>query len=161
MGSMNQMGNTNMASPADKMFLKDALQGSMAEVQLGQLALSKSSNDQVKQFAQKMIDDHTKLIQQTKPVAAQNDVQIPNGPDKKSKAVMAKLQALSGDAFDQAYIKDMLKDHKMDDSDFKTEVSSGQSQQVKDLAAKGDAVVEHHLQMVEQIAKSMNVSTGE
>ncbi len=45
----------------DKMFVKKALQGGMAEVQLGQLTLQKSNNDQVKQFAQRMIDDHTKL----------------------------------------------------------------------------------------------------
>lgn len=164
-GSMNQMQAANDGSMgstmADKMFLKKALQGSMAEVQVAQLALSKTSNDQVKQFAQRMIDDHTKMIEQVKPVAMQMGVAIPDGPDKKDKAKMARLQALSGDAFDKAYIKDMVKDHKMDDNDFKSEISSAQNPQVKELAAKGDPIIESHLQMVEQIAKSMNISSGE
>src|SRR5580704_9674118 len=52
---------TSTAVLADKAFVRKALEGGMTEIQLGQLALQKSSNDDVKQFAQKMIDDHTKL----------------------------------------------------------------------------------------------------
>ena len=58
---MNNMRAAGQPSPIDKMFVKKAMQGGMAEVQLGQLTLQKTSNDQVKQFAQRMIDDHTKL----------------------------------------------------------------------------------------------------
>ena len=65
-------------SPVDRMFVKKALQGGMAEVQLGQLTLQKSNNDQVKQFAQHMIDDHTKLNDQMKPVAQQVGVAVPD-----------------------------------------------------------------------------------
>jgi putative membrane protein len=159
--NMDQMQNANSgASMADRIFLKNALQGSMAEVQTAQLALSKTSNDQVKQFAQTMIDDHTKLIEQTKPVAMQNGVNIPSGPSKKDQAEMAKLQALSGDAFDKAYMKDMVKDHKADNNDFKSEAESGQSQQVKDLAAKGDPIIESHLKMAESVAKSIGATQG-
>ena len=77
----------------------------MAEIQLGQLTLQKSNNDQVKQFAQHMIDDHTKLNDQMKPVAQQLGVDVPNQISKKDQKVMAKLQALSGPAYDQAYIR--------------------------------------------------------
>src|ERR1700739_13500 len=96
---MNGMNATGQASPLDKMFVRKALQGGMAEVQLGQLTLQKSNNDQVKQFAQKMIDDHTKLGEQMKPVAQQLGVPEPNGPSKRDKATMAKLQSLSGSAY--------------------------------------------------------------
>ncbi len=161
-GSMNGMAQTqgSMNDMGDKAFLKKAMQGSMAEVELGKLALSKSSNDQVKQFAQKMIDDHTKLNEQAKPVAQQTGVSVPDGPSKKDKAMMAKMQGLSGDAFDKAYIQDMVKDHKADDNDFKTEASSGQNPQIKDLASQGEPIIASHLQMVQQIAKSMNVGSG-
>jgi putative membrane protein len=158
MSSMQQ-GSGN-ASPADMMFVKNALQGSMAEVQVAQLALQKTSNDQVKQFAQQMVTDHTKLIDQMKPVAQQVGVKVPDGPNKKQKMMMAKLQALSGADFDKAYVQAMVKDHKADDSDFKTEISNGQSPVVKDAATKGDAVVENHLQMIEGIAKGMNLTSG-
>ncbi len=71
--------------PMDRMFVGKAMQGSMAEVQLGQLTLQKSNNDQVKQFAQRMIDDHTKLNEQMKPVAQQLGVAVPNQVSKKDK----------------------------------------------------------------------------
>jgi putative membrane protein len=158
---MNNPGTVNgQPSPADLEFVKSALQGSMAEVQTAQLALQKSTNDQVKQFAQRMITDHTKLIEQMKPVAKQLGVKIPDGPDKKEKASMAKLQALSGSDFDTAYVKAMVKDHKTDDSEFKMEMSNGQSQIVRNAASQADPVIEAHLQMIEGIAKNMNVTSG-
>ena len=158
--TMQNMQNPNGASPSDMAFVKKALQGSMAEVQVAQVALQKSSNEQVKQFAQRMVDDHTKMIEDMKPVAQQLGVKIPDGPDKKQKAMMAKLQALSGDEFDKAYVQAMVKDHKEDDAEFKTEISSGQSQVVKDAATKGDPLIESHLQVIEGIAKGKNLSSG-
>jgi putative membrane protein len=157
---MNSMNQPGQPSPMDKMFVRKALQGGMAEVQLGQLTLQKSNNDQVKQFAQKMIDDHTKLGEQMKPVAQQLGVPIPDSPSKKDKATMAKLQALSGSAYDQAYIKDMIKDHKQDLSEFQTEASSGQDQTVKEAASQGSKVIAQHLQLIEQLAKDQNVNVA-
>jgi putative membrane protein len=159
--SMNsQMNNVQMngPSPVDRLFVKKALQGGIAEVQLGQLTLQKSNNDQVKQFAQKMIDDHTRMGDQMKPVAQQVGVAVPTEPSKKDKATMAKMQALSGSAYDQAYIKDMVKDHKQDLSDFQMEASSGQDPAVKDAASQGSQVISHHLQMAQQLAKDQNVN---
>ena len=158
--SMNgmQMGT---ASAADKMFVRKSLQGGMAEVQLGQLTLQKSSNDQVKQFAQRMIDDHTKMGDQMKPIAQQVGVEVPNHVSKKDQAVMAKLQGLSGTAYDQAYVKDMVKDHKEDLSEFQMEASNGQDPAVKDAASQGSKVIAEHLQMVQQLAKDQNVSAGQ
>jgi putative membrane protein len=157
---VNAINAQGQNTAMDKMFVKKALQGGMAEVQLGQLTLQKSNNDQVKQFAQKMIDDHTKLGDEMKPVAQQLGVSMPDGPSKKDKATMAKLQALSGPAYDQAYIKDMIKDHKHDLSDFQTEASSGQDQTVKDAANQGSKVIAQHLQMIQQLAKDQNVNVA-
>ena len=145
-------------SAMDKMFVKKAMQGSMAEVQLGQLTLEKSQNEQVKQFAQRMIDDHTKLNDQMKPVAQQMGVDAPTQVSKKDKGVMARLQGLSGSAYDQAYIKDMVKDHKQDLSEFQMEASSGQDQTVKDAANQGSKVIAQHLQMAEQMAKDQSIT---
>ena len=149
-----QGGNGQMM---DKMFLRKALQGGMAEVQLGQLALQKSSNDDVKQFAQKMIDDHTKLGDQMKPLAQQMNVKIPDGPSAKDQATMTKLQALNGDAFDKAYIRDMVKDHEKDQKDFKQEAASTSNPDLKQAVTQGEQVITEHLQMIKQIAQKDNV----
>ncbi len=154
---MNGMQGPNQPTPMDRMFVSRAMQGSMAEVQIAQLTLQKSSNDQVKQFAQRMIDDHTKLNEQMKPVADQLGVTAPDQISKNDRKTIAKLQGLSGSAYDQAYIRDMVKDHKQDLSQFQTEASSGQDQTVKDAANQGSKVIAQHLQMAQQLAKDQNV----
>jgi putative membrane protein len=147
-------------SPVDRMFVSKAMQGSLAEVQLGQLTLQKSNNPQVKEFAQRMIDDHTKLNEQMKPVAQQLGVTVPDQISKGDRKTIAKLQALSGPAYDQAYIKDMVKDHKQDLNEFQMEASSGQDQTTKDAANQGSKVIAQHLQMAQQMAKDQNVPSA-
>jgi putative membrane protein len=151
-----QMGASGMnTGPAvDKAFVKKALEGNIGEIEMGKLALQKSNDDQVKQFAQRMVDDHGKMQDQLKPAAEQMGVKVPDGPSKGQMKSMDKMKALSGDAFDQAYIKDMVKDHKGDDSDFKMEAQSTQNPQLKQLVMQGDQTIESHLQQIEQIAKS-------
>jgi putative membrane protein len=154
-----QQDMSGMNSPAggpamDKAFVKKALEGNMAEVQMGQLALQKSSDDQVKQFAQRMVDDHGKMLDQLKPVAEQMGVKVPAGPSKGQMKSMDKMKALSGDAFDQAYIKDMVKDHRTDDSEFKQEAQSTQNPQLKQMVMQSDQIIESHLQQIQQIAQS-------
>jgi putative membrane protein len=158
----DQLGNmggvkSDQQVAIDKIFVKKAMQGSIAQVQLGQLTLEKSNNDQVKKFAQKMIDDHTKLNQQMKPVAQQLRVDIPTEVSKKDKALIGKMNALSGPAYDQAYIKDMVKDHKQDLSEFQMEASNGHDPSVKDAAMQGSKIISEHLQMAQQLAKDQNV----
>lgn len=153
-----QTQSTGQPVPTDKLFVKQALEGGLAEVQLGQLALQKSSNDQVKQFAQRMVDDHTKMGDQMKPIAQQLGVPVPTQPSKKDRQTIAKLQALSGPAFDQAYIKDMVKDHKADLRDFQAEASAGSDPNVKNAAAQGSQIIAQHLQLAQQLAKDQNAS---
>ena len=153
LGNMGGVKSDEQAA-IDKIFVKKAMQGSIAEVQLGELTLQKSNNDQVKQFARKMIDDHTKLNEQMRPVAQQLRVEIPTEVSKKDKSLMSKMQALSGTAYDQAYIKEMVKDHKQDLSEFHMEASNGH---VKDAATQGSKIISEHLQMAQQLAKDQNV----
>jgi putative membrane protein len=149
---------SDQALKADKNFVKNTIEGGLAEIECSQLALQKSNNDQLKRFAQRMIDDHTKLGDDLKPIASQLGVKGPTEPSKKDKAIIAKLQGLSGDDFDKAYVKLMLKDHQLDAAAFKQEVNSAQSPLVKDAATKDDPLIESHLQMIQDIAKSMNIT---
>jgi putative membrane protein len=71
--------------------------------------------------------------------------------------LMAKLQGLSGQQFDDAYIKAMVKDHKKDNDDFQAEASQTQNPALKQVAQQGGQVIQQHLQMIEQIAKNHNL----
>ena len=159
--AMSGMNMPGQASAQDKTFLKAASDGSLFEIKTSQLALQKSNSADVKQYAQQMIDDHTKLMEQMKPVAAEAGVTPPTELQSKlHKTEYKKLQGLSGDAFDQAYIKDQLMDHQQTEQAFKTEESSGQLSDEKSAANQGQPIIDDHMQKIQQIAQAHNVSTS-
>jgi putative membrane protein len=142
----------------DQAFVTKAMEGGMAEVELGKLAADKSQSQDVKQFAEKMVNDHSQMGDKWfKPVAKEIGVSEPKGPSKKDKKLIEKLQGLSGQEFDTQYIQAMLKDHKEDLKDFQTEAQAAQDPNVKQIAEQGTKVVSQHLQMIEQIAQNHNV----
>jgi putative membrane protein len=145
----------------ERAFVSKAMEGGMAEVQLGQLAEQKSQSNDVKQFAQKMVNDHGQMGEKWfKPVAQQMGLSEPKGPSKKDKKEIEKLQGLSGQDFDREYITMMVKDHKQDLKDFQSEAQAAQTPALKQIAEKGTQVIQQHLQLIEQIAKNHNVDVG-
>jgi len=148
------------ASDDDKKFVEAALRGGMAEVDLGQLAVKKGASDDVKQFGQKMVDDHTRMGNEMKVVAGKIGVTPPSMTTPSNMALKAKLEVLSGDSFDKAYISAMVKGHEEDLKDFKNEAASGTSPEVKRAASQGATVVSHHLAMIRKIAQVHNVTVS-
>jgi putative membrane protein len=143
----------------DQAFFKKALQGGAAEVQLGQLAQQKSQSDDVKQFGERMAKDHTDMGDKLlKPVAQSLGVKDPKGLAKKDSKLIATLNGLSGPQFDQEYIKAMIKDHKDDLKDYKSEGQLTQNPNIKQVTEQAQAVISKHLEMIEQIAQAHNVT---
>lgn len=157
----NQIPDTanNQQNMSDQAFVSKALEGGNAEVQLGQLAQQKSQSSDVKEFGEKMVQDHTQLGEQMKPIAQQLGVKESTKLAKKDRELVAKLQTLSGQEFDDAYIRAMVKDHKQDLNEFKEEASTTQNPALKQVAQQGSQVISQHLAMIEQIAQSHNVAT--
>lgn len=153
--------NTTSPSASDKRFVEAALEGGNAEVQLGQLAAQKGNTEDVKQFGQKMVDDHTKLGDQMKEVAEKEGITAPTGIPGKDKALESKLRNLTGDAFDNAYIKAMVKDHQHDLSEFQKEANSGNDTSIKDAANQAAQVISQHLDLVEELAKKHNLQVND
>ena len=142
--------SSGQLSQADKTFVKKAAEGGLAEVQLGQLAAQKGNSDRVKQFGQRMVDDHTKANDQLKSVAQQKGVQLPTDLDAKDKALKDKLSNLSGDQFDHMYMQHMVQDHKKDVAEFQKEANSGKDQDVKNFAQQTLPTLQDHLKMAQQ-----------
>jgi putative membrane protein len=138
---------------ADTKFMKEAAEGGMAEVALGQLAVEKASSSDVKKFGQRMVDDHGKANDDLKQLASQKNVDLPQDLNAKDKATKASLEKLSGQQFDQAYMKDMLKDHKKDIADFRRESRSARDPDVKKFASQTLPTLEEHLKQAEPIAQ--------
>jgi putative membrane protein len=153
--SVNDPYQNALPAATDSDFLKSAARANMGEVSAAKLALSKSSNDQVKQFAQKMIDDHTAMEQQVQQIASSLKVTLPTEPSKADKAEAAKLQALSGPEFDKAYINAQVKDHKKVLAEMKQQNLSTQNPQVKELTGQGSQTVQEHLNMAQKLQSQL------
>jgi putative membrane protein len=136
----------------DKAFVKRAVESSIAKEQMGQMALEKSNDDQVKLFAQKIADDCSKMIGQWKLMTQLMSVGMPTSPSKSQVKTIEKLKGLSGEDFVQAYLKQILKDSKEDDADFKREAAATQNAQLRALVLEQDRTIEMHSQQVAQLA---------
>jgi putative membrane protein len=140
-------------SASDKKFIQKAAIGGMAEVQLAQLAQQKSSDDKVKAFAQKMIDDHTPNNEQLVKLATDKGVTPPSALDAMHKKEMAKLEGLSGAKFDKAYLKEQEKDHEVMLKLFQTEAKGGHDTDLKQFAETTIPTIQSHEQMAEEDVK--------
>ena len=140
-------------SMADANFILAAAQGGMTEVKLGELAAQNAKRDDVKAFGQMMVKEHTAINDGLKALAAQKDVTLHDSLDAKHQAMVDKMSALTGSKFDDAYIKGMIKDHKMDAKEFKAESAATKDADVKSFVDKSIPVVEAHLQHVTALKK--------
>ena len=153
-------GWTQTGSPEqDKVFLMKSAEGSMAEIQMSQMALKKSKNPDVKQIAQKMIDDHTKLIADMKPFADQMGVAPPTMLNPEHKQEAMRLKAMSGTGFDKEYLTAMVGDHHKTLGEFQAEEASTTNPDLKTTVAQGEQVIRTHTEMIDQIAQKNGIST--
>src|SRR5947209_17372406 len=147
---------SSQLSAMDKHFVRKAAEGGLAEVELGKLAIQKASSDDVKKFGQRMVDDHTKANDQLKQLAQQKGVDLPSQPDAKDKATLDKLQKLSGEQFDKAYMQDMVKDHTKDVAEFQKESKSAKDPDIKNFASQTLPTLQDHLKEAKSIAPKEN-----
>src|SRR5438270_14024032 len=96
---------------ASQKFLKEAIEGNLAEVQMGQLAQQNGTSEGVRSFGQMLQQDHSAAAQKSSAVATQMGVTPPTEPNKKQKAMHDKMAKLSGEKFDKAFASEMVKDH--------------------------------------------------
>lgn len=139
----------------DTDFMTKAAQGGMAEVELGKLAATKAQNPEVKQFAQKMVDDHTKANNELKALAGEKNFTPPTEVSAKHKSVMDKLNGLSGADFDKAYVDAMVQDHEETVALFKSEADAGRDADAKAWASKMLPALQMHLDMIRGIQSKM------
>lgn len=147
-------------SMADTHFAKEAAQGGMAEVKLGQLAQDKGNSDSVKSFGKRMVDDHSKAGDKLKDVASKENIMLPTDISAKDQATFDRLSKLSGAAFDRAYAKDMVKDHQTDIAAFQKEANGGKVDSLKVFASETLPTLQEHLKEAKEMMKSVTGSSA-
>jgi len=151
--SSTQSNNKSLSvQKTDQDFMKKAAEGGMAEVSLGQLAAKQGSSDDVKQFGQRMVDDHSKANRELMDLASQKGVTLPTEPSAQHKAEMARMEKLSGANFDREYMRAMVKDHDKDVAEFDKQSRAGHDPDVKAWAGKTLPTLQEHQKMAHDIA---------
>jgi putative membrane protein len=144
-GALGFSPNVSAADRASEKFVKEAIEGNLAEVEVGRLAQEKGQRADVKSFGQMLASDHGGANQKAMQIANQLGVTPPNEPNAKGKKVYDKLSRLSGDKFDAAFAKEMVKDHKADIKKFEKAAKNTQ-EPAKSFAAETLPTLRKHLE---------------
>lgn len=159
--SESSKAGTGKVSRADEKLMMEAAQANIAEINAGKLAQHKSQNDEVKNFAQKMVDDHTKAQDDLKKIADAKGVSLPTEPNREQKSMENKLSALSGDKFDKQYVDQAGKRAHRDTHRLLQRISSRASDaDLKSYAKNVMSTVEDHQQLAKDTSNSLSTSTG-
>ena len=162
-GATTGMPDASASSPGqqaygDQMFVHDTIEGNQAQVEMSRLAQQKSSSTDVKQFGEKMVQIHTELTNQLTPAAKELGMSAPDGPSKKERKEIERLQALNGPDFDTEYIQAMAKQQQHDLKEFKDEAQSGQTANIQQAAKQDEPVLAEHYQVLQKLAQAHNVT---
>lgn len=141
-------------------FIKEAAQGGLAEVTLGQMAADKGESKEVREFGRRMVQDHSKANDELKTLATAVGVPLPTEMSTEAKSFQQRLENLSGAEFDRAYMDEMLKDHMKDVSAFEKQAVDGQNAQVKEWAQKTLPTLREHLSLAQQTAKNVSAQNS-
>jgi putative membrane protein len=140
-------------SMTDTNFILAAAQGGLTELKLGELASTRGTRSDVKEFGQMMVKDHTAINDDLKTLAAQKGVTLTNSLDVEHQGVVDKMAALTGSGFDDAYINGMIQAHQMDAKAFRAESAATQDAGIKYFVNTSIPVVESHLKQATALKK--------
>jgi putative membrane protein len=145
-------GQGGALNSADRQFMTRAAMMDMAEIQTGRLAVSQGASESVRQFGQRMIDDHTRTSQQLMQMASAAGFTPPQTLDAKHQAAADKLSRLTGAEFDRAYMKQMVKDHQEAVSLYQRQSTRGGMPDLRAFASATLPALQEHLSMARSMA---------
>jgi len=144
-------GDQVAGAPGDQAFLRDASQGNLTEIENARLALKSAASDEVRRYAQRILDDHTRNQSDLRGVAQKAGVDLPNDIDSHHHDMQTQLTRLSGSDFDREYIRMMISDHQKDISKFEDAARNSKDSEVRDFASKTLPTLRDHLKSARDI----------
>jgi putative membrane protein len=132
-------------------FLQKSAHGAPMEVELGKLVAARATRDDVRRFAQTMVEDHTREMDELRQLAAKKNMTLDFTPDKEKREKIEEIKQKSGSSLDTDCVEWMVKDHTEDVDSVKKQAESGTDADVKAFAAKSLPMMQHHLEMARQI----------
>ncbi|MFL5815156.1 MAG: DUF4142 domain-containing protein [Bdellovibrionia bacterium] len=145
-------------SSQDKELANKLAQGSISEVQVGKFVKDKATDPAVKDFANRMVQDHTQMDQQIRHWASLNGVTLSTAPSKDGQELKGRLAKESGKSYDQEYVRSMLEDHKKDVSELQKFMAAHPDSSLKSIVTQTLPILENHLRVAENVAGKLGVS---
>jgi putative membrane protein len=137
-------------STTDQTFADVASQDDLTEIELGLLALQNATSPHVRQFAQRMVSDHTQAAQELMQVAKSQNLELRTQIDAQHKSDVDRLRGMKGEAFDTGYMQ--VQEHRKGVLDFQKQAQSGSDPALKSFAQKYLPILQQNLQMAQSIA---------
>ncbi|MBL8658484.1 MAG: DUF4142 domain-containing protein [Rhodospirillales bacterium] len=135
--------------PAD--FVKTAIRGNIAEIQMGELAEKKAKNPRVQELGKTLVNDHQKAKAQSVELAKDMKIDPPTKPTEDAKETHDLLAKLSGEKFDEEFVEVAVKDHKKDIDLYSEQIEDGRNKKVVEYARKTLPVLEKHLAFAQKL----------
>ncbi|MET7463088.1 DUF4142 domain-containing protein [Nonomuraea sp. NPDC005501] len=132
-------------SQQDTAYLRAAHQGNLAEIAAGKVAQAKGVSDAVRSIGATLVADHTELDAAVREAARRLDVTLPTRATQRDRAMLERVSALSGPAFDRAWVTAMIAGHRAALRLGKKELQEGSSTTAKEVAQSGAPVIRKHL----------------
>jgi putative membrane protein len=122
---------------------------------MAKLAIQRSQDQNIRNFAQKMITDHTAANGTLMPIAQGQEIAMPTALSPAHQAMLEQLSNLNGVAFDTTYINMMIQAHGETLAAMNNQLTKGQSQVINVWVQNTRPVVQQHLQIAEQIKANL------
>lgn len=147
-----------VANAADSTFMTRAAADGMAEVQMGQMALDKSSDAELKKLAQRIVDDHTKANDNLRTLAQAKQVTLPSAPAADAQKAADDMKKMDGKAFDQAWTDSMVKNHQKAVALFTAENKQTQDADLRKFTGGTLPTLQAHLETARMVQEHLGVA---
>ncbi|BCY13905.1 DUF4142 domain-containing protein [Actinoplanes sp. L3-i22] len=141
-------------SQPDADYLKAAHQVNLAEITMGRIAWTTSSDPTVKTLAAALMRDHIHLDADLYQTARQLRVYLPAAPTPEQQALAKRYQAAGADTFDEYFITTQLAAHRAALKMTAERAANGSEETVKELAAKAEPIIARHQTMLRDAARA-------
>jgi predicted outer membrane protein len=154
-GRREQAGKEAPRSSGSNEFLVQALQDSMAEIQICELALEKLDNDDAKAFAQAMIDEHGRMGRELEQLASARNLDMPGRIRPEQEMTVDEFSSLEGRDFAQRWIQYNIDVHERDIKVFQLYAGADYDPDIRKLAHGTAAAFGKHLKKAHDVGRKL------
>ncbi len=121
---------------SDRKFLEETAENGILEITIGEMAIRRASQDEVKEMGQRLVKNYTEFSGELAELARKMGVTLPQELGKENKEKVEKLAGFSGALFNQEFLAEVIQDQKKEMSSFQEKAKHGKNPELKAWASK-------------------------